>query len=177
MTNLKSSDDVAILFVTNWDKYTNFIYKHYPYMDEMDIEDMIAQCREKVLRYYHIYDESRTQLDTWVIQILINIIKTKYIRLNTQKRTDHDTAKIEYVQFSSTDNTPLIKRIEYKDQINCIFSSKVLTDADKLLLNQLVEGYTYEELVEYYNKPMNTVKSNIFKARQKCKKLFKTQIK
>ena len=173
MTTLTSSNDVAILFVTNWDKYTNFIYKHYPYMDEMDIEDMIAQCREKVLRYYHKYDETRTQLDTWVIQILINTIKTKYIRLNTQKRLDTDESKSEYVQFSNTDNISLIKKLELKDEVKHIFNSRFLSDTDKLLMTLLSEGYTYDELAQYYNKPLNTVKSNIYKLRQKCKQIFK----
>jgi RNA polymerase sigma factor (sigma-70 family) len=119
----------------------------------------------KVFTNLHRYDDGRP-FKAWMGKIMMNT-SIDYYRSNLRMAYTDDLEKAEHVY----DNNELPdKRIAYNELIAMI---QQLPQAYRTVFNlYAIEGYTHEEIGTMLNINAGTSKSNLFKAREKLKKMI-----
>jgi len=119
----------------------------------------------KVFTNLHKYDDGRP-FKAWMGRIMMNT-SIDYYRSNLRMAYTDDLEKAEHVY----DNNELPdKRIAYNELIAMI---QQLPQAYRTVFNlYAIEGYTHEEIGSMLNINAGTSKSNLFKAREKLKKMI-----
>lgn len=119
----------------------------------------------KVFTNLHKYDPQRP-FTAWIGRIMINM-SVDYYRSNLKVAYQDDIEKADHI--SSNDTLPDHKLL-YDDLIAMV---QKLPQAYRTVFNlYAIEGYTHEEIGSMLNISSGTSKSNLFKAREKLKKMI-----
>ncbi|WP_345949565.1 MULTISPECIES: sigma-70 family RNA polymerase sigma factor [unclassified Mucilaginibacter] len=118
----------------------------------------------KMFNNLNKYDESRP-FKAWLGRIMMNM-SIDYYRSNLKVAYTEDLTEAEHL----TDNELPDKKINYQELLDMI---QRLPQAYRTVFNlYAIEGYTHEEIGEMLNISAGTSKSNLFKAREKLKKMI-----
>ena len=110
--------------------------------------------------------ESSKPFKAWIGRIMMNT-SIDYYRSNLKMAYTDELEKAEHI---SDDNELPDKRINYQELLNMI---QQLPHAYRTVFNLFaIEGYTHEEIGVMLNISTGTSKSNLFKAREKLKKMI-----
>jgi RNA polymerase sigma-70 factor (ECF subfamily) len=127
-------------------------------------DDLVQDCLERAVSRFHQFQPG-TNLRTWMFTILHNV---HCDALRRQKRRGTDVPIDEWERRAKTDaNQP--QAMEMRD-FRRTFSRLPETDR-RILFLVGVEGYSYEEASETLDVAVGTVKSRLFRARERLRRL------
>jgi len=141
-----------------------------------EIDDIYSSAIEKAVKNVGKYDNSKGKINTWFGTLLRNTQvdyfrkKQNKVTIATKDSLDHQSAQesnsvSDMLRTADSDMEQAQDTEELKKIIDSLFQTK----SQKFLLvlwREMVEGYSYEELVERHSVPMGTVKGNISRARK-----------
>ncbi|MDT3405527.1 RNA polymerase sigma factor [Mucilaginibacter terrae] len=126
--------------------------------------EIMNQAFLKVFTNLHKFDHAKP-FKAWLGRITMNTA-IDYYRSNLKMAYMDDLEKAEHI----TDNELPDKRINYQELLAMI---QQLPQAYRTVFNlYAIEGYTHEEIGEMLGINEGTSKSNLFKAREKLKKMI-----
>ena len=151
-----------------------------------DAEDLVQEAYLKAFRFFHRFEKG-TNARAWILTILTNTFRTKY----RKKKQEPDMVDFQAIEnFCLADE--IVKVIKASDKSEAKGASEVvqvLKDyvSDDILkalesvpeqfrlavLLSDVEGFSYQEIADTVQCEIGTVKSRIFRAREKLRELLK----
>ena len=189
-TGLKPIDELIVLakggnglaFTALWDRHIDllrsYIKNRFKNIDDYDVDDICSRSFEKAFRQIHNFDDSKSQLPTWLFTIARN---TALDTLEKDKRI-HPKNQIVYLdddtQSSGLEGIPdqaddalgkLIKieneeeRVKYIDRLPELYR--------EVARKRLIDGMKYDEIAASMDIELNTVKTRIRRAKQIIDKL------
>lgn len=162
--------------------YEDFEREAVPHMDALynyalritgdsdDASDLIQETYMKAFRFFDKFEKG-TNCKAWLFRIL----KNTYI--NTYRKSTKEPDKVDYeevenyyenIKASNTDDAHLEKEIFdnlLDDEVTSAISS-LPEDFRTVVLLSDIEGYTYEEIAEFVDCPVGTVRSRLHRARK-----------
>lgn len=131
-------------------------------LNESDAGDVLNDGFLKVFTHIDKYETSKP-FKTWFAKIITNTAIDKY-RLNLKFSNHDDISGHEHLG----QEAPIHADLAYKELLHLI---QGLSPAYRVVFNlYAIDGYTHEEIAALLNISVGTSKSNLFKARQNCRK-------
>lgn len=154
--------------IPHLDALFNFALKMTGDSDEAD--DLVQETYLKAFRFFDKFEKG-TNCKAWLFRIMKNTYINKY-RKETKEPDKVDYEEVENfyenVKPSSTDSAHLEKDIfdnllddELSDAINSLPD-----DFKTVVILCDIEGYTYEEIADFIDVPVGTVRSRLHRARK-----------
>ncbi|KKQ23709.1 MAG: RNA polymerase, sigma-24 subunit, ECF subfamily [Candidatus Roizmanbacteria bacterium GW2011_GWC2_37_13] len=161
---MKLTDKEIILKIKNGEidyysfivgEYTNSIYRYIKtkIKKHEDVEDLVQNVFTSFYRAIERFDEEKP-IKPYLYQIVKNELKMFY-------RSRKPVLPLKEEIYISDDNN-----LEIEDKESYL---KLLSNQEKEIFIYIDEGYNYEEISRKINKPLNTVKSIIRRARVKLR--------
>ncbi len=162
--------------------YADFEREAVPHMDSLynfalkmtgdsdDASDLIQETYLKAFRFFDKFEKG-TNCKAW----LFRIMKNTYI--NTYRKSAKEPDKVDYedvenfyenIKASNTDSAHLEKDI-YDNLLDDELSSAITSlpeDFRTVVILADIEGYTYEEIADFIDVPVGTVRSRLHRARK-----------
>lgn len=162
--------------------YADFEREAVPHMDSLynfalkmtgdsdDASDLIQETYLKAFRFFDKFEKG-TNCKAW----LFRIMKNTYI--NTYRKSAKEPDKVDYedvenfyenIKASNTDSAHLEKDI-YDNLLDDELSEAVTSlpeDFRTVVILADIEGYTYEEIADFIDVPVGTVRSRLHRARK-----------
>lgn len=157
----------------NYKKIYNENYKYVRYIlkKSININDLDDATQEVFFRIYKGLNnfKGNSKIQTWIYKITENVsidYKKKYIKENKQN-INIDQQKI-YKPYNFTKH--IFDKIKYDQLVNYIDK---LNPKDSVILKMRdLNNYNYKKISKLLSLPIGTVKSRIFYARKKVKKMI-----
>lgn len=138
--------------------------------DEEEAEDLVQDTLLKAFRFFDKFEKG-TNAKAWLFQIMKNTF------INNYRKNSREPNKIDYedVQnFYETIKADEVKSQHYEgDAFSNILDdeltnalSKLPDDFRTIVVLSDIEGYTYEEIANFINCPIGTVRSRLHRARK-----------
>jgi RNA polymerase sigma-70 factor (ECF subfamily) len=158
------------------DALHNFAY-NLCYNDD-GANDLVQETYLKAYRFINSYQEG-TNAKAWLFKILKNVYINQY-RQRSRRPTSVDIDEINVFTESDDDHTQqayLDLRKEMfdemlGDEVTIALNSLPLEFRSVILLSD-IEGFSYEEIAKIIEKPIGTVRSRLFRARNMLKEKLK----
>lgn len=162
--------------------YADFEREAVPHMDSLynyalkmtgdsdDASDLIQETYLKAFRFFDKFEKG-TNCKAW----LFRIMKNTYI--NTYRKSAKEPDKVDYeevenfyenIKASNTDSAHLEKDI-YDNLLDDELSGAITNlpeDFRTVIILADIEGYTYEEIADFIDVPVGTVRSRLHRARK-----------
>jgi RNA polymerase sigma-70 factor, ECF subfamily len=162
--------------------YADFEREAVPHMDSLynfalkmtgdsdDASDLIQETYLKAFRFFDKFEKG-TNCKAW----LFRIMKNTYI--NTYRKSAKEPDKVDYedvenfyenIKASNTDSAHLEKDI-YDNLLDDELSAAITSlpeDFRTVVILADIEGYTYEEIADFIDVPVGTVRSRLHRARK-----------
>lgn len=162
--------------------YADFEREAVPHMDALynfalkmtgdsdDANDLIQETYLKAFRFFDKFEKG-TNCKAW----LFRIMKNTYI--NTYRKSAKEPDKVDYedvenfyenIKASNTDSAHLEKDI-YDNLLDDELSAAITSlpeDFRTVVILADIEGYTYEEIADFIDVPVGTVRSRLHRARK-----------
>ena len=138
--------------------------------DEEDAEDLVQETLLKAFRFFDKFQKG-TNSKAWLFQIMKNSF------INNYRKTTREPGKVDYDDVQNFYETIKADEVKSKHSENDAFSD-VLDDEIATALSVLpddfrtivflsdIEGYTYEEIADFMDCPIGTVRSRLHRARK-----------
>lgn len=131
--------------------------------NEEDVEDAIQETI--LLVHKKIYQLKDTKLfKTWVIRILINECNSIHRKNQRQERIFNKIISLKYFRTSTNEIDKVNSKLNFLSMLNCLNTNEKV---DIVLFYRY--NYSIEEIANIQNESANTIKSRIFRAKQKIK--------
>lgn len=179
-------DGDMLAFQTLVEKYENRVYNLCMRMvnDEVESRDLTQEVFLKVYRsimkYQHTYS-----FYTWVYRITVNCcidyIRKKKRRAQTVSLTSHNASEgadpVREHEIPDTTYVPetAMEKSELREMLNSAIG-QLSEKLQSIIVLKEIEGFTYEEIAEILDCSRGTVKSRLFRARERLKEIL-TQYK
>ena len=176
---LKMGEDLDILFQERTGKKINFYFTKYRdkliwYLlkmcnDEAEASEVADEAFVKAFFEIEKYDKEKSQFSTWLFTIARNIMIQK-IKSNSKFESiqeDHDGATIGDFLYADDDSLNQEKEIILAKKVQMI-KNEIANLPEKysvVLMMREVDGMPYDEIAEYLDLNLNTVKSQIRQGR------------
>ncbi|WP_134700119.1 RNA polymerase sigma factor [Ammoniphilus sp. YIM 78166] len=157
--------DALIQLLRNIEKS---VYKtaYYILKNEQDAMDAAQEALIKVYNKIDTFQE-KAKFSTWVQRIVTNIC------------IDHCRKRKETMSIDEHE-LPLQDQTDVEEEVQMTYMAKDIREAINLLPEQhrtvvvmrYIQDYSYNEISEALELPLNTVKSHLFRARQQLQKLL-----
>ncbi|HCY74832.1 MAG TPA: RNA polymerase subunit sigma [Ignavibacteriales bacterium] len=138
--------------------------------DSDDASDLIQETYLKAFRFWDKFEKG-TNCKAWLFRIMKNTYINTY-RKNTKEPDKVDYEEIENfyenIKPSSTDSAHLEKDI-YDNLLDDELSSAISSlpeDFRTVVILCDIEGYTYDEIADFVDVPVGTVRSRLHRARK-----------
>ena len=138
--------------------------------DSDDASDLIQETYLKAFRFWDKFEKG-TNCKAWLFRIMKNTF------INTYRKTSKEPDKVDYEEIenfyenikpSSTDSAHLEKDIYdnlLDDEMSAAISS-LPEDFRTVIILCDIEGYTYDEIADFVDVPVGTVRSRLHRARK-----------
>lgn len=138
--------------------------------DIEDAKDLVQETLFRAFRYFHLFEEG-TNLKAWLIKILRNTFINNYRKKKrTPQSVDYDDIQNFYenirpdeVDSSHTQNDAFSEAFD--DELTKSINS-LPEDFRTIIILSDLEDFTYEEISEFVNIPVGTVRSRLHRARK-----------
>lgn len=147
----------------------NIVYRYLRKLgiSQADAEDVVQETAYKYLLYYDTIQTSKIR--SWLIRVSLNF---HYDQCRKQRRYDLnlnegllETDKMELPEVVFLEKER-IREVGYA-------LSKVKPHFQELLLLKYQSGLSYEEISKLLEKPISSIKTNLFRARKQLAKIYK----
>ena len=147
----------------------NIVFKYLIKLgiSKSDAEDLVQETAYKYLLYYDSIKTSKIR--SWLIRVAINIY---YDQCRKQQRYQLNLNEIlpEVDQVENPENVFLEKE---RNEGLSIALSQLKPSYKELLLLKYQSGFSYEEISTLLDTSVNSIKTNLFRARRKLEKIYK----
>ncbi len=138
--------------------------------DSDDASDLIQETYLKAFRFWDKFEKG-TNCKAWLFRIMKNTF------INTYRKTSKEPDKVDYEEIenfyenikpSSTDSAHLEKDI-YDNLLDDEMSEAISSlpeDFRTVIILCDIEGYTYDEIADFVDVPVGTVRSRLHRARK-----------
>jgi RNA polymerase sigma-70 factor (ECF subfamily) len=151
-------------FSTLVKQYESQIYQYVRarLFQKLDADDLVQNTFVSFYKVISRFDETKPVLP-YLFQITKNELKMYYrSHKETVSLEDSLEMKTEQADFYAEDYSRVLEK---------------LSDEQREILQLLEEGYSYEEIAQKYNRPINTIRTIIRRARLQVKKLYEDSSK
>ncbi len=163
-------------------KYAEFEVEILPYIaalksfalkmtnDQEDAEDLVQDTMLKAFRFFDKFEKG-TNAKAWLFQIMKNSYINNYRKnIKEPNKVDYDDIQNFYENIKSED----VKTVHFQgDAFSDILTDEVADALTKLpddfrtiVFLSDIEGYTYEEIADFIDCPIGTVRSRLHRARK-----------
>ncbi|MDM5357047.1 RNA polymerase sigma factor [Peribacillus sp. RS7] len=147
----------------------NIVYRYLRKLgiSQADAEDVVQETAYKYLLYYDTIQTSRIR--SWLIRVSLNF---HYDQCRKQRR--YDLNLNEGLLETDMNELPEVIFLE-KERIREVgyALSKLKPHFQELLLLKYQSGLSYEEISKLLEKPISSIKTNLFRARKQLAKIYK----
>ncbi|MFJ7362552.1 RNA polymerase sigma factor [Peribacillus frigoritolerans] len=147
----------------------NIVYRYLRKLgiSQADAEDVVQETAYKYLLYYDTIQTSKIR--SWLIRVSLNF---HYDQCRKQRR--YDLNLNEGLLETDKKELPEVVFLE-KERIREVgyALSKVKPHYQELLLLKYQSGLSYEEISKLLEKPISSIKTNLFRARKQLAKIYK----
>ncbi len=147
----------------------NIVYRYLRKLgiSQADAEDVVQETAYKYLLYYDTIQTSKIR--SWLIRVSLNF---HYDQCRKQRR--YDLNLNEGLLETDKKELPEVVFLE-KERIREVGHalSKVKPHFQELLLLKYQSGLSYEEISKLLEKPISSIKTNLFRARKQLAKIYK----
>jgi len=129
-----------------------------------DLQDLVQDTFAKALRYKDRFADG-TNLKAWLFVMMKNIFINQYNQFTSRRTFTDGTAGEYYLNAHGASGQSLTERELLGSDLNQ--AMQTLSDRFRIPFQRHTDGYQYDEIAEELQIPIGTVKSRIFKAREK----------
>lgn len=160
--------DFDSIVVPQIDALKNFALKMTNDLDEGD--DLLQDTLLKAFRFFDKFEKG-TNAKAWLFQIMKNSFINNYRKTNRQPhKVDYEDVQNFYENIKSED----VKTQHYEsDAFSDVLDDEIANalsilpdDFRTIVFLSDIEGYTYEEIAEFMDCPIGTVRSRLHRARK-----------
>lgn len=138
--------------------------------DEFEAEDLVQETYMRAFRFFHKFEKG-TNCKAWLFRIMKNLF------INNYRKYQKSPAKVDYDEIENFYETIKSERTDSSDLQEKVYSS-LLDDEVIQALNSLqddfktviilcdIEGLSYEEIADFVNCPVGTVRSRLHRGRK-----------
>lgn len=138
--------------------------------DSDDANDLVQDTFLKAFRFFDKFEKG-TNCKAWLFRIMKNTF------INTYRKKTKEPDKVDYeevenfyenIKASSTDSAHLEKEI-YENLLDDDISSAIASlpdDFKTVIILSDIEGFTYDEIADFTDCPVGTVRSRLHRARK-----------
>lgn len=159
-------------FETEAMPYINLLHNYAYRMtgNQLDADDLVQETFLRAFRFFHKFEKG-TNCKAWLFRIMKNLFINKY------RKNQKEPGKVDYDDVENFFDTIKSDRVESTDLQEKLFSN--LLDDDMVnALNSLpddfktvvilcdIEGLSYEEIAEFVQCPIGTVRSRLHRGRK-----------
>lgn len=157
------------------------ILRNYAYKmtgNELDADDLLQETYLRAFRFFHKFEKG-TNCKAWLFRIMKNLF------INNYRKNQKSPGKVDYEEIENFFENIKSDKIDSSDLQEKVFSN-LLDDTVTVALNSLqddfktviilcdLEGLSYEEIAEFVQCPIGTVRSRLHRARKLlAQKLYK----
>ncbi|MFB7142027.1 sigma-70 family RNA polymerase sigma factor [Gottfriedia sp. NPDC056225] len=147
----------------------NFVFKYLIKLgvSKSDAEDLVQETAYKYLLYYDSIKTSKIR--SWLIRVALN---DYYDQCRMQKRFQLNFNEI-FLEADEVENPENIFLEKERNEGLSIALSRLKPYFKELLLLKYQSGLSYEEISTLLDKSVNSIKTNLFRARKKLEKIYK----
>ncbi len=173
---------ILAVFESQSQLYKEFEREALPHMDALfnfalrmtgdsdDANDLVQDTFLKAFRFFDKFEKG-TNCKAWLFRIMKNTF------INTYRKKTKEPDKVDYedvenfyesVKPSSTDSAHLEKEI-YDNLLDDEISSAIASlpdDFKTVIILSDIEGFTYDEIADFVDVPVGTVRSRLHRARK-----------
>ncbi len=138
--------------------------------DEFEAEDLVQETYMRAFRFFHKFEKG-TNCKAWLFRIMKNLF------INHYRKNQKSPGKVDYDEIENFYETIKSERTDSSDLQEKVYSN-LLDDEVTQALNSLqddfktviilcdIEGLSYEEIAEFVNTPVGTVRSRLHRGRK-----------
>lgn len=149
------------------------LLRNYAYRitgNELDADDLVQETYLRAFRFFHKFEKG-TNCKAWLFRIMKNLF------INNYRKNQKLPGTVDYEEIENFVDDIKSQKLESNDYQEKVFSS-LLDDELTHALNSLhddfktvvilcdIEGLSYEEIAEFVNCPIGTVRSRIHRGRK-----------
>lgn len=160
-------------FDTLVSRHTEYLFKftNSRLRNEDASQDVVQEVFIRIYRNRHSYHYKTAKFSTWMYTIAKNLIITEYRRISKKSFKSIDTI-----------DDPIDTRLIPPDvELHCKMQGNFINEAlnsikdscREMIVLRDIQGLKYDEIAEITGAPLGSVKSEIFRARRKLRKLLK----
>jgi RNA polymerase sigma factor (sigma-70 family) len=169
-------------FNTLYKKYHNVIFFQFKktLKNEEDIQDIILEAFLKVKLNIEKYNENMGGVSTWLFKLTQNVFidklrkkKANLILLTDLEKNADDSHIIEYEISDSTYSPEIQFTNSERDKIiNNIIDNWNNSQMVELIKLRFFEEMSYQDIADFLDIPIGTVKANLYRAKNTLKEKF-----
>ncbi len=129
--------------------------------DEASAEDAASEVFVKLFKKYNKFS-GKSSLKTWIYRVAVNTV-LNYVKKEKRRKTLNLKENLTYS--SSTE------KYENKDTVERILSELDEKNKTFIVLREM-QGLSYKEISDILGMKIGTVKTNIYRAREKMKNIY-----
>jgi RNA polymerase sigma-70 factor, ECF subfamily len=138
--------------------------------DSDDADDLVQETLMKAFRFFDKFEKG-TNSKAWLFRILKNSYINEYRRqVKEPNKVDYEDVQNFYENIKATDvKTQHYEEDAFNNQLDDNVSSaitKLPEDFRTVIILSDIEGYTYEEIADFVDCPVGTVRSRLHRARK-----------
>jgi RNA polymerase sigma-70 factor, ECF subfamily len=157
------------------------ILRNYAYKmtgNELDADDLLQETYLRAFRFFHKFEKG-TNCKAWLFRIMKNLF------INNYRKNQKSPGKVDYEEIENFFENIKSEKLDSSDLQEKVFAN-LLDDHVTIALNSLqddfktviilcdLEGLSYEEIAEFVQCPIGTVRSRLHRARKLlAQKLYK----
>ncbi len=157
------------------------ILRNYAYKmtgNELDADDLLQETFLRAFRFFHKFEKG-TNCKAWLFRIMKNLF------INNYRKNQKSPGKVDYEEIENFFENIKSEKLDSSDLQEKVFAN-LLDDQVTIALNSLqddfktviilcdLEGLSYEEIAEFVQCPIGTVRSRLHRARKLlAQKLYK----
>ncbi len=138
--------------------------------NQLDADDLVQETYLRAFRFFHKFERG-TNCKAWLFRIMKNLY------INNYRKAQKEPGKVDYDEVENFFDSIRSDKIDSNDLQQKVFSN-LLDDELLIALNSLqddfktvvilcdLEGLSYEEIAEFLNCPVGTVRSRLHRGRK-----------
>ncbi len=138
------------------------------------LEDLAQEVFLRLFRALPNF-RGRAKLSTFLYRIIVNVVNDEWSRRQAARRMDPIDEETQVLVNPGPDPAELLERGRLQEALDASLEQLKLRDRTILTLHYQ-EGRSYEEIAKILDLPMGTVKTNLYRARERLKDTMKEWI-
>ncbi|MBN1299934.1 MAG: sigma-70 family RNA polymerase sigma factor [Melioribacteraceae bacterium] len=160
--------DFEELVIPHKEALHNFAFKMTK--NQLDAEDLVQDTLLKAFRFFEKFEKG-TNIKAWLFMIMKNTF------INLYRKVSKQPAQVDYEDIQNFYDDVAPEDVKYEHTTDDAFSrmmpdeisdaiSNLQEDYRTVIILSDIEGYTYEEIAEFIDRPVGTVRSRLHRARK-----------